>query len=156
MLFALLSIALEVFYFAIVLRSDVFVAYLGWLAHCSGALLGAFGHDVAVTATQIQGAHFAVEISEGCDAVQISSLLVAAMAAFPTTALHRLGGVAAGIVWLQAANFVRIASLYLIGVYRPGAFATMHQIVWPALLIVLTIATWVLWALWETRSESGR
>ncbi|MFP8881343.1 MAG: hypothetical protein VCE43_18820 [Myxococcota bacterium] len=151
--FALLSLGLEVFYFGILLDSGGFVGYLAVLARFSGVLLNAVGHDVVVTATRIQGPHFAVEISEGCDALQICSLLIAAMVAFPTTPLRRLRGVAGGVAWLQAANFVRIASLYLIGVGLPGAFAMMHQLVWPTVLIALTVATWVVWALWETRRE---
>ncbi len=154
--FALLSVALEVFYFAILLNSDAFVSYLGWLARTSGWVLDVLGQDVVVTATRIQGTRFAVEISEGCDAVQICSLLIAAMVAFPTPPLRRLWGVARGVVWLQGANFVRIASLYWIGVHLPSVFETMHQIVWPTVLIALTIATWVAWALRETRRGFGR
>jgi exosortase/archaeosortase family protein len=153
LVFALLSVSLETFYFAILLDTDGFSGYLAGLAQFSGVLLNAVGQDVVVTATQIQGPRFAVEISEGCDAIQISSLLIAAMVAFPTTPLRRLRGVCLGLAWLQAANFVRIVSLYLIGVRVPEVFAIMHQMVWPSLMIALTIATWVVWALWETRRE---
>jgi exosortase/archaeosortase family protein len=151
--FALVSVSLEVFYFAILLDTDGFESYLAALAQVSGVLLNGAGHDVVVTDTQIQGPRFAVEISEGCDAIQISSLLIAAVVAFPTTPLRRLRGVALGVACLQVANFVRIASLYLIGVRVPEAFAIMHQLVWPSLLIALTIATWVVWALWESRRD---
>lgn len=154
--FALVSVALEVFYFAMLLDTEGFVGYLAVLARSAGVLLNAMGHDVVVSATQIQGPHFGVEISEGCDAIQICSLLIAAIVAFPTTPLRRLRGVIGGVAWLQAANFVRIASLYLIGVSLPGAFAIMHQVVWPSILIALTIATWVVWALRETRLELER
>ena len=151
--FALLSVSLEVFYFAILLDTAGFEGYLATLARFSGVLLSAVGQEVVVSATQIQGPRFAVEISEGCDAIQICSLLIAAMVAFPTPPLRRLCGIALGVGCLQAANFVRIASLYLIGVHLPDAFSIMHQWVWPGLLIALTIATWVVWALWETRRE---
>ncbi len=151
--FALLSVGLEVFYVAILLDSEGFGGYLAVLARFSGVLLNAVGQDVVVTATQIQGPQFVVEIADGCDAIQICSLLIAAMVAFPTTPLRRLRGIAGGVAWLQAANFVRITSLYWIGVSLPDAFATMHLVVWPTLLIALTIATWVIWALWEMRRE---
>ena len=153
MVFALLSVGFEIFYFAMLLDTESFAGYLAVLARFSGVLLGMTGHDVVVTGTQIQGPQFAVEISEGCDAIQISSLLMAAMIAFPTTPLRRLRGIAGGVAWLQVANFLRITSLYLIGVSLPAAFPIMHQFVWPSALIVLTIATWVVWALWETRHE---
>ena len=65
----------------------------------------------------------------------------------------RLRGVVAGVAWLQAINFGRILSLYFVGAAVPSAFVTMHQIVWPTVLIVVTIATWVIWALWETRRD---
>lgn len=153
LVFALLSVSLEAFYFAILLETDGFAGYLAVLAQFSGVLLDAVGYDVVVTATKIQGPRFAVEISEGCDAIQISSLLIAAIVAFPTTPLRRFRGIALGLAGLQVANFVRIVSLYLIGVRVPEWFAIMHQMVWPSLMIALTIATWVIWALWETRRE---
>ena len=91
--FAVLSVGSEVFYVAFLLGSEGFVGYLAVLARFSGVLLNALGCDVVVSATQIQGPRFAVEISEGCDAIQICSLLTAAMVAFPTTPLRRLRGV---------------------------------------------------------------
>jgi exosortase H (IPTLxxWG-CTERM-specific) len=109
-----------------------------------------FGSDAVVTGTRISSNKFAVEVSQGCDAIQVCSLLAAAVIAFPVEFKRRMRGMVLGVLLLQALNLLRIITLYLIGAYYTDAFRTAHETVWPGILITITIATWILWVRWET------
>ena len=50
-------------------------------------------------------------------------------------------------------NLVRVISLFLVRIYSPKAFETMHLDVWQALFIFLAI---VLWAVWASRMSRKR
>jgi exosortase H (IPTLxxWG-CTERM-specific) len=150
LVFGALAITSEVLYYAVALDSRFFDAYLGVLAEISGHMLRAFGSEVDVSGTRITGMEFAVAVAQGCDAIQVCSLLAAAVIAFPVSWAARLRGLAIGIGLLQALNIVRIVSLYWVGAYFSDYFQTAHEMVWPGILIAVTIATWILWVRWET------
>ena len=156
LVFSGLAVGFEVAYFALVLGSPLFDRYLELLAGSSGSLLEALGQPVVVSGTELRSAGFAVRVGDGCDAIQLCSLWTAAVIAFPTAASRRLRAVAWGIASLQGLNFVRIGSLVLIGMYLSDAFTIFHRALWPGLLLAITIAGWVVWALWESRRESER
>lgn len=151
LLFGSLAIASEVLYYGVILESAAFGAYLTLLANVGGAFLRLFDGNVAVHATRISSGFFAVEIAQGCDAIQVCALLAAAVIAFPVKFKYKVRGLVAGIVTLQLLNMVRIVTLFWIGAYFPKAFQTSHEVVWPGILIVLTIVIWVTWVRWEDR-----
>jgi exosortase H (IPTLxxWG-CTERM-specific) len=153
LIFGALAVSSEVLYYAVTLESEGFRIYLGALAKISGALLTAFGSNVSIHETRISNADFAVEVAQGCDAIQVCSLLAAAVIAFPIALKRKLRGLALGILWLQFLNLMRIITLFLIGEQFSGFFKTAHEVVWPGVLIVITIITWILWVRWETREE---
>lgn len=150
LVFGLLAIASEVGYFALALDSSSFEAYLSVLASISGRILNFFGSAVNVDETRITGDEFAVAVAQGCDAIQVCSLLASAVLAFPVSWAAKLRGLVGGIALLQALNIVRIVTLYWIGAYFSDFFQTAHEVAWPGLLIVVTITTWIFWVRWET------
>jgi exosortase H (IPTLxxWG-CTERM-specific) len=155
LVFAALAIGSELAYYGWILDSQVFQLYLGALARVSGVLLDLLDQDVSVSGAQISNSHFAVQVADGCVAIQICALLSAAVIAFPAPLSRRLRGVLLGVLWLQFLNFLRIASLFLIGAYYGGGFQAAHKVVWPGVLIVVTIATWIFWVRREARDELG-
>ena len=58
-----------------------------------------------------------------------------------------------GVLLLQVLNILRIVTLYWIGAHFPDIFATSHEVAWPSILIVVTIATWIIWVRFETPQE---
>ena len=149
--FGALSIGSEALYYTVALESESFKVYLELLARISGAILAFFGSDALVTGTRVTSKLFSVEVSQGCDAIQVCSLLAAAVIAFPVDFKSRLRGLILGILLLQALNLLRIISLFLIGAYYSEMFRSAHEVVWPGILITATIAAWILWVRWETR-----
>jgi exosortase/archaeosortase family protein len=90
-----------------------------------------------------------IDIAPECDAVQLQALLASAIVSFPAGLRHKGIGLVVTISWLQAVNFARIVTLYFIGShFDEEIFHTAHEVVWPILLILITMATWVLWARW--------
>jgi len=153
LIFAALAIGSELLYYGLLLESPGFQVYLAAVAQISGVMLDWLAQDVSVRGAQIANSRFAVQVSDGCDAIQISALLAAAVIAFPAPLGRRVRGVLLGVAWLQLLNFVRIVSLFLIGAYFSSAFQPAHKVVWPTFLIIVTIATWIFWVRQEARSE---
>src|ERR1700761_7308136 len=85
-----------------------------WLSNGILNLLGQGTHvsDVTIASSTTP---FAIAIRRGCDAVEPTWLLCAAILAFPGPWKRKLAGMLAGIVILQMLNLVRIVTLYLIG-----------------------------------------
>jgi exosortase H (IPTLxxWG-CTERM-specific) len=154
-IFGVLAVASEVFYYALALDSEGFKAYLGVLAEISGAFLSLFDSKISVHGTRITDGSFAVEIAQGCDAIQVCSLLAAAVVAFPVELRRKLRGIVLGILSLQLLNFLRIVTLFWIGEHVPSVFRRAHEVVWPGILITLTIVIWILWVRWETEAPQS-
>jgi len=155
-IFGTLAVGSELFYYGLVLESSSLQVYLGVLASLSGAILSWIGHDVAVDGVRISSAQFAVEIADGCDAIQLCTLLTAAVIAFPVPLARRLRAVFFGLLWLQSLNLARIVSLFLIGTHSAGVFTSFHKVIWPTTLIIITVTTWIVWVLWGYRSDTVR
>jgi len=151
LIFGVLAVTSEVLYYGVALESEGFRAYLGVLAEISGAFLALFNNDVGVSGTRISNNLFAVEVAQGCDAIQVCSLLASAVIAFPVSFKRKLRGLVLGILWLQFLNLMRIITLFWIGAYFTSVFRTAHETVWPGILITITVASWVLWVRWEAQ-----
>lgn len=151
--FAVLVILSEVIYYGVLLGSEPMSVYLAWTARVSGQILQFLGTDVSVRGNTIGGGGFAVQISPECDAIQLCAVLLAAIVSFKAPLRYKVLGMLSGVVWLEAVNFVRIVSLYLVGVARPSIFQTAHETVWPVILIAITLATWVFWARHAVRED---
>ena len=138
-------------------KQGFFPAYLRLNAAASAAILRVVGQDVTVRDKSIVStAGPAIEVERGCDAVEPSALFVSAVLASPVSWLSRLPAAAAGTLVLMVLNLIRVASLFLVKVYYPGAFDTMHLDVWQALFIFMAIVFWAVWASRVSRRRVAR
>lgn len=145
LVFALLAVASEVVYYGFALDSELFQKYLGTLAQLSGLILAQLTEGITVRGTVISGEIFSVQIAEGCDAYRICALLSSAMIAFPAPLSTKAWGLALGLLWLNALNFVRIVGLFFIGAYYYPHFQQSHEVYFPIFLICMTVLAWILW-----------
>ena len=152
LIFGLMAIASEVLYYAVALDSEGFETYLAGIARISAWVLNFFDGEVVVTGSRIAGGSFAVLVAQGCDAIQVCSLLAAAIIAFPLSLRAKLRGLVVGIAILQILNLLRVITLFWIGVHFSSIFKTSHEVLWPGLLIVSTIVIWILWVRFETQA----
>lgn len=115
------------------------------IAVVSGAILNAIGHTNTVSGTTIAGSCFSVNINNGCNGLEATLFLAAAVLAFPATARQRLAAAGLGIVLIQAMNLVRVISLYLTGCYRRDWFDTMHLTIWQTIIFAIAIFYFAGW-----------
>jgi exosortase H (IPTLxxWG-CTERM-specific) len=88
---------------------------------------------------------FAVSFEAGCNGIEASLVLVAAVLAFPAPWRNKLAGLAAGIVAVQGLNIVRVISLFYIGQWSMRVFEWAHLYVWQALIMLDVLIVWLVW-----------
>ena len=118
----------------------------------SAAALRALGEPVLAEGTRIRSSVFAVDVKNGCNGVEAMLILVAAILAFPATARSRFLGIAAGTLVIQAANLVRVVSLFWLGAHHRELFDAFHTAVWQTALLLVAVGLFVFW----TRRSGAR
>ena len=88
---------------------------------------------------------FAVEMKDGCNAVNVTILLWSAMLAFPSPWRPKLLGLLAGSLIIQVLNIIRFISLFYIGQHSMSWFDFAHGYLWESLLVLDTMVVFWLW-----------
>jgi len=117
------------------------------LAEIATSLVALFDSGVTVSGKVISSttSSFAVSIEAGCNGVEATIVLIAAMLAFPAPWKHKLVGLAAGIVAVQGLNVVRVISLFYLGQWNYRVFEWAHLYVWQALIMLDVLIVWLVW-----------
>jgi exosortase H (IPTLxxWG-CTERM-specific) len=125
----------------------VVVPWTDTLATISADLVKVFDPAVIADGNVLQSGNngFAVAIEAGCNGVEASIVLVAAMLAFPAPWKRKLLGLAVGVVAVQGLNIVRVISLFYLGQWRLDVFEFAHLYVWQALIMLDVLIVWLLW-----------
>ena len=97
---------------------------------------------------------FAVSIEAGCNGVEATIVLLAAILAFPAPLKNKLIGLAAGIVAVQGLNVVRVISLFYLGQWSMVWFEWFHLYLWQALIILDALVVWLLWLRYLPRPQA--
>ena len=129
------------------------------LAKIATSLVALFDSGVTVSGKVISSttSSFAVSIEAGCNGVEATIVLIAAMLAFPAPWKHKLLGLAAGIVAVQGLNVVRVISLFYLGQWNRDVFEWAHLYVWQALIMLDVLVVWLVWVrTLPVASASGR
>jgi len=123
---------------------------LVWISHRLIILFG--GSAIVQDAILRAGAGgFAVEMRDGCNAVNVTLLFWSAVLAFPARWKSKLAGLVVGTLILQAINIVRFISLFYIGQYNLTLFEFTHGYLWETLLVLDTL---VIFAIWVRRAST--
>jgi exosortase H (IPTLxxWG-CTERM-specific) len=88
---------------------------------------------------------FAVSIEAGCNGVEATIVLLAAILAFPAPWKHKLVGLMIGVVAVQGLNVVRVISLFYLGQWDRQWFEWAHLYVWQALIMLDVLIVWLVW-----------
>jgi exosortase H (IPTLxxWG-CTERM-specific) len=123
------------------------VPWTNALAAISTSLVGLFDSNVIASGKVMRSLTngFAVSIEAGCNGVEATLVLLAAMLAFPAPWKHRAIGFAVGIVAVQALNIVRVISLFYLGQWSYAVFEWAHLYVWQALIMLDVLVVWLVW-----------
>jgi exosortase H (IPTLxxWG-CTERM-specific) len=120
---------------------------LVWVSH--GLVVACGGHATQEAAILRAPGGFAIEMRDGCNAVNVSVLLWSAILAYPAPWRMKALGLAAGTAIIQAVNVVRFISLFYLGQYSMTWFDFAHVYLWESLL---TLDTMVVFWLWVNRT----
>ena len=123
----------------------VVVPFTAFLVRLSAGLLRAIGEPVVTAGTVIRSSVFAVDVKNGCNGIEATLLLLAAMLAFPAPPKARAAGIAVGFGAIQGVNLVRIVSLFWLGAHRRDVFDLFHAAIWQTLLILLAVGIFLAW-----------
>jgi len=97
-----------------------------------------------VEGRQISSARFAMAITHGCDGLELSLLLAAGLLAYPASVVRKLLGLLGGLGAIALMSFIRVVTLWVVGVHWRAAFDFIHFNLWPAVLIGCTLAFFIL------------
>ena len=114
-------------------------------------ILNLFGFSVMAMGDVISGAGTSVKVAGGCDGLEATALLLAAIFVFPLPFKYKWPGLVAGLIVLGVLNVIRIAGLYLVKVYWPNAFEFMHIQGGLYLFSFVTILLMLIWANWALK-----
>ncbi len=133
------------------------VPWTNALASISTSIVTVFDGGVVASGKVIRSVSngFAVSIEAGCNGVEATLVLLAAILAFPAPWRHKLIGLVIGIVAVQALNVVRVISLFYIGQWNMNAFEWAHQYVWQALIMLDVLVVWLIWVRRVPRDDAG-
>lgn len=115
-------------------------AYLSWYARIVGSVISAIDSHVVVSGNRIAGPMFSMSIVQTCDAMEVTILLVAALAAFPMPVWRRAVAVPGSVLFLMLINIARLCVLYWLGVHSPGWFNRTHETLAPLCLVACAVA----------------
>lgn len=128
-------------------QQHLVIPWTNTIAAASAGLVTLFDPGVVATGKVLQSKAngFAVSIESGCNGVEATIVLVAAILAFPAPWRSRLLGLAVGVVAVQGLNIVRVISLFYLGQWDLAAFEWAHLYVWQALIMLDVLIVWLIW-----------
>ncbi len=137
---------LQLVYFQLFLQSPAFFAYLTFLAKLSAGLLQLIGEQVTlIEQTLLAPSGATVTVAEGCDALRIFSVLVAAIVAFEATVGQKLNGLVFCIGVMFILNILRISGLLWVDIYYPERFDLWHETLLPIALWAAAMGCFFIW-----------
>lgn len=122
----------------------------------SGAVIHVCGGHAIVAGDILQSpaGGSGVKVENGCNAVNVTILLWAAILTYPAPWLQKFKGLALGSLALHAVNLLRIISLYYLLQYNRQWFDFAHFYLWESLIVLDTLVIFWLWAAFVRRSGS--
>lgn len=117
------------------------------LAFITGKILLLFDASVIVQGKVIANSlnGFSVSIEAGCNGVEASLILVAAILAYPSSWEMKFNGIVFGVLAIQLLNIVRIISLFYLGQWDMQWFEWMHLYIWQILIILDALIVFIIW-----------
>ena len=145
MTFLLILIALFTLEMLNPVQEHVITPFTSLLAHLSAVLILPFDNSVVAYGKilQFKDSGFAVSIEAGCNGVEATIVLIAAICAFPASWRARLIAISLGFLAIQVLNIVRIISLFYLGNWNLEYFSWIHLYLWPALIMLDVLVVFI-------------
>jgi exosortase H (IPTLxxWG-CTERM-specific) len=124
------------------------------IATAAGGVLGMLHEHVVLKGTIIAAPCFSVDIQNGCNGLETTLFLVAAVLAFPATWRQRLIATVIGTILIQLINLIRVVTLYWIGCHRPQWFASFHLAIWQTIVFATAVIFFAAWSRRVTAADA--
>jgi len=128
-------------------QEAVIIPFTTLLATISASLILPFDDSVLAYGKVLQfgPGGFAVSIEAGCNGVEATIVLIAAVIAFPASWPARIIAILLGFLAVQVMNIVRIISLFYLGNWNLEIFSWIHLYVWPALIMLDVLIVFIVY-----------
>ena len=143
-------VALQLLLFYLIYRNPwidqaVFAPLVNFYAILAGKVLAFMAFANTVNGDMISSSEFAVSIKKGYDTAEPMAIFIAGVVAFPALLKDKLAGLGVGLAILFFLNIIRIATLFIVGVYFPDFLESINLAVWQVAFIIVAIVFWFLW-----------
>ena len=119
-----------------------FTRFTAWLAAVVAAALRL---SVTVSGTLLSNSRSSVNVGQGCDAIDVVAILLAATVATPAALARRLSFLGFGLVVILALNIARLLTLLYADSLSPTFMDILHVYVWPVILLFACLGLWYYW-----------
>ena len=155
-LFGLLMLLFYLFYYSFLYEDYIMKPLLRGQANVANGLLNLLGFETYAVEDIIASAdrRYSVSIKGGCDGVEATALFLCALLAFPLSFRWKWQGIVAGLIALFILNIIRIAGLYLAGVYWPAGFEFLHLHGGVVIFTIIAVILWIIWINWAMRQKA--
>ena len=136
-------------------QEHVILPFTGLLAQLSATLILPFDDSVLAYGKilQFRDTGFAVSIEAGCNGVEATIVLIAAVIAFPASWKARMLAISLGFVAIQVLNIARIISLFYLGNWNMDFFSWIHLYLWPALIMLDVLIVFIVYLRYLSANE---
>jgi exosortase/archaeosortase family protein len=119
-----------------------FTAFTARLAATTGKLLHM---SVDIRGATLLGPRSSVNVGQGCDAIDVVSIILAAGLATPATFTRKFSFIVFGIAAILVLNIARLLSLLYTAALSGTFMEILHIYVWPVILLFACLGLWYYW-----------
>jgi exosortase H (IPTLxxWG-CTERM-specific) len=154
-IFLLVLVSLFTIEMQIPVQQKLIEPFTGLLAALSAGLILPFDDSVRAFGKILQfgDTGFAVSIEAGCNGVEATIVLIAAVLAFPASWRDRLIAIVLGFLAVQVMNILRIVSLFYLGDWNLEVFSWVHLYLWPALIMLDVLIVFIVYLRYLARKS---
>ncbi len=138
-------------------QEHLIVPFTTMLAKISAFLIAPFDDGVIAygKVLQFKDTGFAVSIEAGCNGVEATIVLIAAVVAYPASWKARVFAIVLGFLAIQVLNIARIISLFYLGDWDIDIFSWVHLYLWPSLIMLDVLVVFIVYLRYLSREQSG-
>jgi exosortase H (IPTLxxWG-CTERM-specific) len=146
-LFSVILISLFTIEMLVPVQEHVIAPFTGMLARLSAAIILPFDSSAVAYGKilQFRDTGFAVSIEAGCNGVEATIVLIAAVIAYPASWGARFLAIVLGFLAIQVMNLARIISLFYLGNWNMEIFSWIHLYLWPSLIMLDVLIVFIVY-----------
>jgi exosortase/archaeosortase family protein len=98
-----------------------------------------------VAGVTLIGPGSSVNVGQGCDAIDVVSIIIAAGIATPAGLIRKISFLVVGVVIVLALNIARLLTLLYAAAVSYTFMEILHVYVWPVILLFACLGLWYYW-----------